>query len=211
MTIQAVLRSGDATKLNPFTICIVANRYLEAPLNSGTFIPDPIIGNKAGFDLCATYIVDCLTGGLPAQRDGILNDPAILPHGIRPASAAGGSSPSLAGWLGSDREARRFPIPWQKIGNPVRGVIRQTGQHVGEPGLGIDVVELAGLDKGIDCSCPVTSGVGPREGPVFSSDSYHPFILPMSGRSWKSITAGIPTLAIRSSSGAQPSERQADF
>ena len=80
MAVQAVLRSGDATKLNPFTICIVANRYLEAPLNSGTFIPDPIIGNKAGFDLCATYIVDCLIGGLPAQRDGILNDPAILPH-----------------------------------------------------------------------------------------------------------------------------------
>ena len=72
MTIQAVLRSGDATKLNPFTICIVANRYLEAPLNSGTFIPDPIIGNKAGFNLSTTYIIDCLTGRLPAQRDGIL-------------------------------------------------------------------------------------------------------------------------------------------
>ncbi len=80
MAVQAVLRSGDATKLNPFTICIVANRYLEAPLNSGTFIPDPIIGNKASFDQCAKYIVDCLTGVLPNQYEGILNDPAILPH-----------------------------------------------------------------------------------------------------------------------------------
>jgi transposase-like protein len=31
---------------------------------------------------------------------------------------------------------------------------------------------------------------------------FAPFILPMSGRSWKSITAGIPILAARSSSGA---------
>jgi hypothetical protein len=80
MAVQAVLRSGDAAKLNPFTICIVANRYLEAPLNSGAFIPDPIIGNKPSFDRCAKYIVDCLIGALPNQHDGILDDPAILPH-----------------------------------------------------------------------------------------------------------------------------------
>jgi hypothetical protein len=44
-----------------------------------------------------------------------------------------------------------------------------------------------------------------------SFDDDRPFILPMSGRSWKSITAGIPILAARSSPGALRSERRVDF
>jgi hypothetical protein len=37
---------------------------------------------------------------------------------------------------------------------------------------------------------------------ILACQSHHPLILPMSGRSWKSITAGIPILAARLSSGA---------
>jgi hypothetical protein len=44
--------------------------------------------------------------------------------------------------------------------------------------------------------------IGACEQMVLAAEGSHPFILPMSGRSWKFITAGIPTLAARSSSGA---------
>lgn len=80
MAVLKTLRAGDARKVNPFTICIVANRLLEAPLGSGTFMADPILANQAGFDACADYIVSCLYGSLPKQAEGILNDPAIGPH-----------------------------------------------------------------------------------------------------------------------------------
>ena len=41
-------------------------------------------------------------------------------------------------------------IPGKQVGNFVGGVIWKPGQHVGEPGLPIDVVHLAGFDQGID-------------------------------------------------------------
>ena len=51
---------------------------------------------------------------------------------------------------------QRAPVPRQELGQAPGRMIRQTGEHVGEPGLGIDVVELGGLDnERIDCSCPV--------------------------------------------------------
>lgn len=34
------------------------------------------------------------------------------------------------------------------------GMIRQAGEHVGEPGLWIDVVELGGGDEGVDRGGP---------------------------------------------------------
>jgi hypothetical protein len=52
-----------------------------------------------------------------------------------------------------------LPIPWQKIRDLACRVIRQACQHVGEPSLWIDVVELACLDKGIDRCCSVAAGV----------------------------------------------------
>ena len=38
-----------------------------------------------------------------------------------------------------------LPIPRKQVGDLAGGMIRQSGQDVGEPGLGIDVVHLAGL------------------------------------------------------------------
>jgi hypothetical protein len=38
-------------------------------------------------------------------------------------------------------------------------MIRQSGQDVGEPGLGIDVVHLAGLDEGVDGSGTMAAGI----------------------------------------------------
>jgi len=71
---------------------------------------------------------------------------------------ASGHHPRQARWsaakrLGSDGGLGllvRLPIPGKKIRDFVGRVIWKAGEHVGEPGLGIDVVHLAGLDQGID-------------------------------------------------------------
>jgi hypothetical protein len=68
---------GDLTKPDPFGICIIANPALEAPLNSGTFVTDPIMANQPAFDACANYIVTSLFGGLPGQLERLLGDPSI--------------------------------------------------------------------------------------------------------------------------------------
>jgi len=38
-----------------------------------------------------------------------------------------------------------FPIPGQKLVDPLGGMILQSCQDVGEPGLRVEVVELGGL------------------------------------------------------------------
>jgi hypothetical protein len=78
-----------------------------------------------------------------------------------------------------DSEPRGLPIPRQKIRDLICWVIGQACQHVGEPSLWIDVVELACLDEGIDRGCSVAPGIGTREGPIFSSDGNLAVILPI--------------------------------
>ena len=39
------------------------------------------------------------------------------------------------------------PVPWQKLVEPVDGVIVDPGEHVGEPCLRIDVIELGCLNE----------------------------------------------------------------
>jgi hypothetical protein len=47
---------------------------------------------------------------------------------------------------GSVREPGRWaPIPWQEFADPLCGVIMQPGEHIGEPTLRIDVIELCAL------------------------------------------------------------------
>src|SRR6266849_6200506 len=43
-----------------------------------------------------------------------------------------------------------LPVPREQIGDFVGGVIWKPRQYVGEPGLRIDVVHLAGFDQSID-------------------------------------------------------------
>jgi hypothetical protein len=70
-------------------------------------------------------------------------------------------------------------------------------QDVSEPGKGLDVVELCGGDEGAD-GCPSGAAtVRAREQMVFAPERNHPFILPMSGRSWKSIIGGTLISAAR--------------
>jgi hypothetical protein len=47
-------------------------------------------------------------------------------------------------------------------------MIRQAGQHVGEPSLWVDV-ELGGGDQGVDRSRTPAALIGPGEGPISSA------------------------------------------
>ena len=69
---------------------------------------------------------------------------------------------------------------------------------VGEIGLRIDAVELAGLDQRCIRSPSVSPPPSePAKSAVLAVEGHHPFILPMSGKSWKSITGGTRILAAR--------------
>ncbi|MGB8510286.1 MAG: hypothetical protein WCD76_18055 [Pyrinomonadaceae bacterium] len=72
-----ILRQGDTSKPNPFTIVIVANPALESPWKSGKFNADAITANQTAFDSCANYIDRCLFGELTEQRERFLADPSI--------------------------------------------------------------------------------------------------------------------------------------
>jgi len=42
---------------------------------------------------------------------------------------------------------QRLPVPGQQFGDPSGRVVLQTRQHIGEPGLRIDVTELCRFDQ----------------------------------------------------------------
>jgi len=74
-----VIRPGDTTKADPFTILVVANPVLESPLNSGNFVVDPIMSNSTGFFHCVDYVEQSLFAKLAGQADPMLSDPSIAP------------------------------------------------------------------------------------------------------------------------------------
>lgn len=75
-----VIRPGDTSKLNPYTVAIVANPALEVPWQSGAFSPDPIMLDHLAFEESVNYIEQALFGSLPGQREQFINDPTIGPH-----------------------------------------------------------------------------------------------------------------------------------
>lgn len=75
--VTRVIRAGDATKRDPFTICVVGNPALEAPWRSGQFIPDPVTVAQADFDRSTRQIKQVLFGRLPNQAETFLGDPSI--------------------------------------------------------------------------------------------------------------------------------------
>jgi hypothetical protein len=110
--------------------------------------------------------------------------------------------PGLAHQSGLDMNLR-FPNPWQQFVETVDGVsIDHAREHVGEVSVGFDAVEFAGFDQRTDDRPTVATPVTACEQMVLAAERHHPFILPMSGRSWKFNTAGIPILAATLASGA---------
>ncbi len=75
--------------------------------------------------------------------------------------------------------------------------IEQRLERVGQVADWIDIAHLAVGDKAC-VQCPVfRADLVTGEECVLGCQSKSPFILPMSGRSWKSITAGIPIVGTR--------------
>ena len=68
-------------------------------------------------------------------------------------------------------------------------------QRFGQPGVGIDGVELAGLDQRGDGGPVLGPGIVAGEEGVLSVQGQFPFILPMSGRFIGFIIDGMPILA----------------
>ena len=60
----------------------------------------------------------------------------------------------------------------QEVADPLGGMIGQPGEHVGEPGLRVDAVELGGLDQGVDRGRPLAAAIGTGEGPVAPADGH---------------------------------------
>src|ERR1700745_507429 len=57
------------------------------------------------------------------------------------------------------------PVPWQKLVEPVDGVIVDPGEHVGEPCLRIDVIELGCLNERQHDRRALTTAIGAGEQP----------------------------------------------
>ena len=57
------------------------------------------------------------------------------------------------------------PAPWQQCGKVGDHVIVDTGEHIGEPGLRIDVIEPGGLDQRIHHGRPLAAAIGAGEQP----------------------------------------------
>jgi hypothetical protein len=74
-----IVRPGDATKPDPFTVLVVANPVLEMPFNSGNFGVDPIMANAAGFADCVVYVEQSLFATLPGQAEPMLSHPTVAP------------------------------------------------------------------------------------------------------------------------------------
>jgi hypothetical protein len=64
----------------------------------------------------------------------------------------------------------RAPIPGQHFVEAFGRVIRQTSQHVRDPSLRVDVVELGGCDQRVDRGGAAATFVGAGEGPVLAAD-----------------------------------------
>src|SRR3954463_8225980 len=73
---------------------------------------------------------------------------------------------------------------------PGSRMIGNSGQHVGEPSLRVDAVELGGRDQGVDCRGALAAAVGTGEQPRSASQGNHAVILPMSGKRSRFTTAG---------------------
>ena len=57
----------------------------------------------------------------------------------------------------------RLPVPGKEFVEPGGGLAGDAGEHVGEPGLRIDVVELDGGDQGADYRSALAAAVGTGE------------------------------------------------
>jgi len=88
------------------------------------------------------------------------------------------------------------PCPRQKFVEPIDWVVvGDAREYVGEISLWVDAVQLTGLDQRSEDGPVLAAVIGSGEERILASEGHRPFILPMSGRSWKSITDITPISA----------------
>ena len=63
-----------------------------------------------------------------------------------------------------------IPVPGQQFGDAVDRVVGDAGEHVAQPGLRIEAVELGGLDQRVDGRGALAAGVGAGEQPVLPAE-----------------------------------------
>ena len=70
----------------------------------------------------------------------------------------GSWQPTITSRSGGYCQVNGLPVPRQEIRYLICGIVRQPGQHVGEPSLWIDIIELACRNQGIDGGCASYAG-----------------------------------------------------
>jgi Nucleotidyltransferase domain len=61
---------------------------------------------------------------------------------------------------GGECDRRLLPVPRQQLVQPPGGVIGDAAQHIAEPGLRIDIVELGGGDQRVHRRRPLAAAIG---------------------------------------------------
>jgi hypothetical protein len=105
------------------------------------------------------------------MRFSLLKASAILAEKM----CASGDGPIRLTWadgwlpLTSVSDVLRTPVPGQEVADALDRTIPQPGQHISEPSLWIDVVDLGGGNNCVDRSRTPAALIGAGEGPVSSS------------------------------------------
>jgi hypothetical protein len=109
------------------------------------------------------------------------------------------------------RTVKRASSSTAGINDAIDRVAGDTAENIAQVGFWVDVIELGGLDEGVHGGCPLAAAIGAGEEIILSADCHCPFILPMSGRRWKSITGGTRILATKLAYGGWSNDRRAGF
>ena len=104
--------------------------------------------------------------------------------------------------------AGSLPPVGQQLLNSTVQLRRQPGEHVLEVGPGLVPVELGRLQQTHHDSSPFARQLTSDEEPITAAESNHRVILPMSGRRWRSSTAGMHSMVVVFDGNTANSERQ---
>ena len=63
-----------------------------------------------------------------------------------------------------------LPVPGEEFVQAVLRLLGDAGEDVGEPGLGVDVVELRGADESVHHRRPLAAAIGAGEEPGLASE-----------------------------------------
>ena len=100
-----------------------------------------------------------------------------------------------------------MPVPGEQFVDVTGWMVGDAGQHVGDIELRIEAIEFGALDQRVHRGGAVAASVGAGEEIVLATDGHRPFILPMSGSSWKFTTSITPISVGRFWCAARSSER----